>query len=797
MALRPRWGAGVRLFSPVAGLALAAAIWAGGAGATLVAASSTPASSPSSRAAADVPGQPDLQLSLTTDPDPARLGATILVTATVVNAGAADATGVVLSNPLPLEATFVGADASRGGCSFDGDGVTCRLGTIRQGAAASVTLTLRPTGAGAVSDAASVTAAETDANPADNGGVLTTHVGAPDLAVTVRPERDQVPVGTEVTFRIIVANNGDLSATGTTVTISIPAATTLVAATPSQGTGCTVTSRAVVCRFGVLAAGASGTVDLVVRPSGEGIATATASATATEMDASMANNSGSDTTVVTAALPDLVVNVTDAKDPVTSPGPVRDAVRVRNAGSGIATSVVVKNPLPAGTTFASASSTQGSCSFDGTRVTCALGSLAPASSATVTLSFNAPGEKLVTDTATATSAQADADPSNNSASQTTTVTLLSVYPDPTYGADGRVRTIAYSGNRVYLAGDFTHVLAPGTGTPVARNHAAALNATTGQLLAWNPSTNAAVTSLSVSPDGQTVYLGGYFTSVHSQFRNHLAAVDAVYGDPRSWAPSANAPIHAVRVSGDGSRLYVGGAFTTVNGNPRLHLAAFNTATGGLLAWSPRVEYPGTPQAANIRSLALSPDGLSLYIGGVFETVNGQAHRSVAKIDIASASPIASWDAGLEKKVNKTQAAVYAIATSSRYVFICGDFWIVDGLPSPNIAELFADTGARRFFWHVMTDGAVNTCTTSDTHVYFGGHFDRVMQKFYETGVVRHHVASVAIQNATLSLWNPGANSTQGLYASAVSPGRLAVGGEFTQIGMGADQPHFAQFSGTP
>jgi hypothetical protein len=80
--------------------------------------------------------------------------------------------------------------------------------------------------------------------------------------------------------------------------------------------------------------------------------------------------------------------------------------------------------------------------------------------------------------------------------------------------------------------------------------------------------------------GDRVYLGGYFTHVNGVARNHLAAIDATTGQLTPWDPNANDAVLALAISSDGTRLYAGGIFTSVGGAVRNRLAAFSTATAG-------------------------------------------------------------------------------------------------------------------------------------------------------------------------------------------------------------------------
>jgi trimeric autotransporter adhesin len=161
-------------------------------------------------------------------------------------------------------------------------------------------------------------------------------------------------------------------------------------------------------------------------------------------------------------------------------------------------------------------------------------------------------------------------------------------PTPTWQTNGRVLAVASSGTTVYLAGTFTSVRPPGNRTgvgEVARNRAAAFDATTGGLLAWNPNVNGEVRALAVA--GQRVYLGGGFSRVGSSSRRRLAAVDASSGLATSWNPSVSAKVNALAT--DGSTVWLGGTFTSVGGSPRLRLAAVSASTGAVTAFHADVD----------------------------------------------------------------------------------------------------------------------------------------------------------------------------------------------------------------
>ena len=99
------------------------------------------------------------------------------------------------------------------------------------------------------------------------------------------------------------------------------------------------------------------------------------------------------------------------------------------------------------------------------------------------------------------------------------------------------------------------------------------------------------------------------------------------------------------------------------------------------------------------------------------------------------------------------------------------------------------TSTNTRLWDRRLDGDANTVAVTGGTVYAGGHFHQA------AGATRERLAAFDAATGDVDPWNPGANSTNGIYALTVTSTRLYVGGEFTVIG-GVSQPRFAQISGT-
>ncbi|MFL6211598.1 MAG: PQQ-dependent sugar dehydrogenase [Pyrinomonadaceae bacterium] len=119
-----------------------------------------------------------------------------------------------------------------------------------------------------------------------------------DLEVTNSDSPDPITTGTNLTYRLVVTNNGPAAATNVSLTDTLPANVNFVSTTPSQGS-CSGTTT-INCALGSLAVNASATVNLVVQPQVAGTLSDTASVNGTESDPVSGNNSATTTTTVQA-----------------------------------------------------------------------------------------------------------------------------------------------------------------------------------------------------------------------------------------------------------------------------------------------------------------------------------------------------------------------------------------------------------------------------------------------------------------------------------------------------------------
>ncbi|MGI8524481.1 MAG: hypothetical protein ACR2K3_14410 [Nocardioides sp.] len=354
---------------------------------------------------------------------------------------------------------------------------------------------------------------------------------------------------------------------------------------------------------------------------------------------------------------------------------------------------------------------------------------------------------------------------------------VSSAPNKTAGFDAPVRAVVYHAGVVYVGGDFTHAVQ--NGHRIARNHVAAINPATGQLLPWNPNADGSVDALAVTDS--YVYLGGSFTRVGGAAHSRLARVSTSAGtvDP-GFKGNTNRTVKALAVNG--AALYVGGSFTKVSGRAVSDLVALSSTTGALNStW--RATANGV-----VRSLAVANGWV--YAGGDFTSMDGSARGGyLASLDPTSGALQSDYTSSVGYRVNN-------VAATSTTIYAAAD-GVGGHLRAVNL------NGSSR--WTVTSDGGFQAVAVLGDVVYAGGHFDNICSTARFTGapavcrdgsILRRKLIAVST-GGTLLPWAPQANSALGTYSLSADPatGRVAAGGEWTTFHSGSiSQPRFALFS---
>jgi hypothetical protein len=360
-----------------------------------------------------------------------------------------------------------------------------------------------------------------------------------------------------------------------------------------------------------------------------------------------------------------------------------------------------------------------------------------------------------------------------------------------------------AGNITAVAVGSGRILAGGTSMSVAgaQRHGLAAVDADGHLTPFDANLGATPLALALSPDGRTIYAGGSFSTVNGQPRHGLAAFDTATGALLPWTSGVTAGfVDALTVSPDGGTLYVGGEFTAMGSNnlPRSGIGAVSTADGTATAWDPSVS-GGFKQVA---SMALTPDGGTLYIGGSFLSAghNGAIRHHIAAISTAMPGDATGWAPNLAG-TSSPQALAIALGADGT-VYVGGEFGTAGANLAlrHNLAAISPAAPGNATGWDpsVTTTDSGNAALVDalaiapdNATLFAGGRFDSA------GGQPRQDLAELSLASGAATGWNPDPGPYFGrVQALAFSGATLHAGGFFTRIGNDPVQD-YAQFTSPP
>jgi uncharacterized repeat protein (TIGR01451 family) len=358
--------------------------------------------------------QADLFVTKTVDNPTRTVGGTVVFTITLGNNGPSAGNMIEVTDQLPPGLTFLSATPSEG--TYDPDTGVWDVGNLPPDKTETLVIRARVDGPGPFTNQACITAVDRpDPDPDNNCATAVVEPSTVDLRVQKVVNSARPNVGDTVTFTVNLSNLSTDTATGVRLADQLPAGLAFVSATPSQGTYVAATG---VWNVGSLAGGGAATLTLQARvqnrpPSQPPITNTAAVTDADQFDPVTTNNSASAT--VTPLKADLAVTKV-VSDATPNLGDVISyTITLTNLGDDDATGIVLRDRLPAGLTFVSASPTQGT--YVPATGLWTVGDLADGESATLVLIAEVTAVAPGTNVATITAAdQFDPVTANNSAS---------------------------------------------------------------------------------------------------------------------------------------------------------------------------------------------------------------------------------------------------------------------------------------------------------------------------------------------------------------------------------------------
>jgi hypothetical protein len=232
--------------------------------------------------------------------------------------------------------------------------------------------------------------------------------------------------------------------------------------------------------------------------------------------------------------------------------------------------------------------------------------------------------------------------------------------------------------------------------------------------------------------------------------------------------------------GKDNTIYVGGLFTTLGGQARSNVGAVS-ASGTVTSWNPNASHI-------VYGLASAPGG-RIYVAGDFQTLGGQAHYRVGLV-MADGTVVHSFAPppsifGATLNTDCSAARNLSIAPEGT-IYVTG-FNCIGAPPRVRgyIAALKPDgTPLGGGYVSPQVNDNPHTVFVSGNTIYVGGFFDTA------NGSVRNHFAAFDRNTGALLPWAPNFNGT--VWAFERLGNRLYASGEFTTVD-GAPRSYAAAF----
>jgi uncharacterized repeat protein (TIGR01451 family) len=526
---------------------------------------------------------PDISVTNTANPTTqVTTGSTITYTQVVTNNGGEEAVGVSFTESVPTNTTFssVTAPSANWTCTTPAGGntgtITCteNAGTAVAASGGTATLTVVVTvnsGTGDlgsnISDTVTVSEPGNETNLANNSATAIVGVTSADLSMTQSVSPAVIVAGGTLTYTETVTNSGPNAATSVTLYQQTPPNTTFSSITFPAGWACTSPAAGatgqVICTIASLASGSTSTNFTYQVKVNNGATTTPAPGTTIQNYADVTSvtsdplpsNNATQTSTLVEVSGDADLGVTGGASPtpVFVDSTLIYTVQVTNYGLAASSGTSLKDTLPAGVTYSSSSSTQGTCTQASGVVTCTLGAVAVSTSTpiTVTITVTTPSAATtLTNTATVSSTGSTDPVSSNNTVNTITVVQPLVCATP--GKDGSP-TSALTGtvNTYYAAASSVTTVSPGA-------ISIALGASTGSSTTINAGDLVLIIQMqdaSINTTSTTINTGAYG--------------DGVPGDPGSGSTNLNSSGLYEFVTATSSVGSAGGTLTFIGTGPAL------------------------------------------------------------------------------------------------------------------------------------------------------------------------------------------------------------------------------------
>lgn len=383
----------------------------------------------------------DLRLTKSDSPDPVMVCGLLTYTLAITNTGPGTAYGILVTDTLPTELTYLTGHTGQPGrvCSLTGNVITCELNAMKRDDTASIFILTKvkqgTTAPSTIQNTAVVGSDNPDSDSSDNSDSEDTYVTQPPTLV-IKKTVDKVEVvagtGTNLKYTIAISNSGSQVAEGVVAVDFLPNEVNyvdhVVMPDPPGSSICTYTDRShptqphrVTCDIGDLTGGSAITVEIDVSvpcTAAEGLITNMVQVDFDGEFCSPDNQSSVDTLIRREI--DLKLTKTDNVTGTVKSGQMFTyTIMIENLGPSVASNIILTDTWPSQLGVpAPVPSGAGSCVFNNPVLTCTWPELPCGESVSVDIGFVVDPDDVVCDAeainlAITTADERDTDPNNN------------------------------------------------------------------------------------------------------------------------------------------------------------------------------------------------------------------------------------------------------------------------------------------------------------------------------------------------------------------------------------------------